>query len=81
VDRAILRRRAGNGDGRPSGCPEALGQRAGDAFKKERIVDREALDAGEFASFGGFKGIDRTFDGKLEDVLGDLGDAIWKDAG
>ncbi len=55
--------------------------RIGKQIKREKIVDREALDAGAFASQGGFRHLDKTFDGKLEQVLGDLGDAMWKDAG
>ncbi len=50
-------------------------------IKVEKVVDREAIDAGAFASQGGFKHLDRTFDGKLEELLGDLRDAVWKDAG
>ena len=50
-------------------------------IKKEKIVDRAALDAGAFATQGGFRHLDKTFDGRLEEVLGDLGDAIWKETG
>ena len=50
-------------------------------IKREKIVDREALDAGAFASQGGFRHLDKTFEGKLEQVLGDLRDAMWKEAG
>jgi type I restriction enzyme, R subunit len=55
----------------------------GKQMKKEKIVDRAALDADAFASQGGFKRIDKLFDGTIEQVLGDLHDAIWnwKDAG
>ncbi len=55
--------------------------RIGKQIKKEKIVDREAMDSGAFATQGGFRHLDKTFDGKLEEVLGDLGDAMWKDAG
>jgi len=50
-------------------------------IKKEKIVDREAIDSGAFASQGGFRHLDKTFDGQLEQVLGDLGDAMWKETG
>lgn len=50
-------------------------------IKRERLVDREAIDSGAFAAQSGFRHLDKTFDGKLAEVLGDLGDAMWKDAG
>ncbi len=56
-------------------------ERIGKQIKHDKIVDKEALDAGAFASSGGFTKIDKTFDGHLADVLGDLGEALWKDAG
>jgi type I restriction enzyme R subunit len=50
-------------------------------LKVETIVDRAALDRGEFKHQGGFKRLDRIFDGKLEEVLGELVDEVWRDAG
>ena len=50
-------------------------------IKKEKVVDREALDSGAFASVGGFRHLDKTFEGRLEEVLGDLRDAMWKETG
>lgn len=47
-------------------------------MKRETIVDREALDAGVFkAEGGGFKRIDKIFDGQLEAILLELNDALW----
>ena len=40
--------------------------RIGKQIKKEKIVDREAMDSGAFASQGGFRHIDKTFEGKLD---------------
>ncbi|MBI4951778.1 MAG: type I restriction-modification system endonuclease [Myxococcales bacterium] len=51
--------------------------RFGKQIKLEKVVDREALDQGAFAAQGGFKRFDKTFDGKLEELLGDLRDAMW----
>ena len=48
-------------------------------LKVETIVDREALDRGQFAAQGGFTRIDKSFDGKLEAVLGELADEVWRD--
>lgn len=47
----------------------------------EKVVDREAFDHEPFKAGGGFARIDRAFDGKLEAVLGDLGEAIWGEVG
>lgn len=48
-------------------------------MKAETIVDRAALDAGEFARRGGFRRLDRLFEGRLAQVLGDLHEAAWDD--
>ena len=45
----------------------------------DTIVDREALDRGQFGAQGGFTRIDKSFDGKLETVLGELADEVWRD--
>lgn len=55
--------------------------RIGKQLKKEVIVDREALDRGRFRKDGGFSTLNKVFDGKLEQVLGDLNEEVWKDAG
>ncbi len=48
-------------------------------LKKEVIVDRQALDQGEFAAQGGFQLINKKLDGQLEKVLAHFQDAIWDD--
>lgn len=53
-------------------------ERIGKQLKLETVVDREALDQGAFQRDGGFKKIDKVFDGALEDVLSDLRGEIWK---
>jgi type I restriction enzyme, R subunit len=51
-------------------------------IKVEAIVDRTALDRGEFkSSAGGFTRLNKIFDGKLEALLGELADEVWRDAG
>jgi type I restriction enzyme R subunit len=51
-------------------------------MKAETIVDRPALDQGQFKRKGGFDRINtRTFDGQLETILGDLHEAVWQDVG
>ncbi|HSN99299.1 MAG TPA: type I restriction-modification system endonuclease, partial [Candidatus Nanopelagicales bacterium] len=56
-------------------------QRIAKQIKIERVVDRDALDRGAFQARGGFRHIDKAFDGNLEVVLGDLRELIWQDAG
>jgi len=54
-------------------------ERIGKQLKKEVIVDRAAFDQGRFQDLGGFDGVNRTFDGKLGELLGDLQEEIWRD--
>lgn len=49
--------------------------------KLETVVDRASLDAGQFKTDGGFARLNKVFDGKLESLLGELADEVWKDAG
>jgi type I restriction enzyme, R subunit len=57
-------------------------RRIGAQLEKEKIVDRQAIDEGEaFRSHGGFKSLDKVFGGGLEQILGDLREEIWRDAG
>jgi type I restriction enzyme R subunit len=50
-------------------------------LKDETIVDRPALDAGQFRNEGGFTRLNKIFEGTLESLLGELADEVWKDAG
>lgn len=51
-------------------------------IKVEAVVDRLALDRGEFkAQAGGFTRLNKVFDGKLEQLIGELADEVWRDAG
>jgi type I restriction enzyme R subunit len=49
--------------------------------KLETVVDRASFETGQFKSDGGFFRLNKVFDGKLESVLGELADEVWKDAG
>lgn len=49
-------------------------------LRAETVVDRDALNRGVFRQHGGFKRLNRVFDGRLEVVLGDIQDELWKDA-
>jgi type I restriction enzyme R subunit len=55
--------------------------RIGKQLKVEEVVDREAFDRGQFKDDGGFARIDKDFEGRLDEVLGDLREAIWERAG
>ncbi len=51
-------------------------------MKKEVVIDRETLDQGEFRQQGGgFARLNRVFDGRLEAVLAEIGEAMWERAG
>jgi len=55
-------------------------RRIGEQLEKEIVVDREALDQEPFKGQGGFRVIDRTFDGRLEAILADLREEVWRTA-
>ena len=52
-------------------------ERIGKQLKQETIVDREALDAGQFKEMGGFIRLNKVFKGELETILRDIADAMW----
>ena len=45
------------------------------------MVDQEAFERGQFKDDGGFARIDKDFEGRLGEVLGDLREAIWERVG
>ena len=51
--------------------------RIGEQIIKEVVVDREALEQGNFQRDGGFKRLNRDFDGQLEQILGDINEEMW----
>jgi type I restriction enzyme, R subunit len=53
-------------------------ERIGKQLREEVVVDREALDRGQFAAQGGFARLDRVFEGRLDVILGDINERIWK---
>jgi type I restriction enzyme R subunit len=55
--------------------------RIGKQLKVEEVVDRDAMDRGQFKDDGGADRADKAFEGRLEEVLGDLREAIWERAG
>ena len=55
-------------------------ERIGKQLKKEYIVDRDAFEQGAFKEQGGFKRINKIFDGKLEAILSDIKESLWQKA-
>lgn len=56
-------------------------ERIGKQLLRETIVDRAAIDEGEFKQHGGFNRLNKVFGGTLEQLLGDIQDELWRDAG
>ena len=55
-------------------------ERIGLQLEQETIVDREALDTGQFKELGGFKRLNKVFKGELESILRDIADIMWQAA-
>ena len=54
--------------------------RIGEQLEKEIVVDRESLDEEPFKADGGFRVLNKRFDGRLEAVLADLSEEVWRTA-
>ncbi|MXP63917.1 type I restriction-modification system endonuclease [Roseomonas sp. M0104] len=56
-------------------------RRLSEEIERETVVDREALDTGQFrVDVGGYEGLNRRFGGRLGEILGDLNEEIWRQA-
>jgi type I restriction enzyme R subunit len=53
----------------------------GKQLKKERVLDRQSFDEGQFASDGGYARWNKKFDGKLETLLREIADEMWMSTG
>ena len=56
-------------------------ERIAKQVRHETVVDREALEMGQFKADGGFTRLNKVFDGKLEALLGELAEEVWRDVG
>lgn len=56
-------------------------ERIAQQLEHETLVDRASLDREPFQAHGGFKRLNKVFDGQLETLLGDLNEALWSEAG
>ena len=52
-------------------------ERIGKQFKENTLVDRESIDEGQFKEYGGYDRLNKVFDGKLGQLLGEITDQIW----
>lgn len=55
-------------------------ERIGALVKEMGVADPALLDEGIFAQNGGTKRLNKVFDGKLADLLGDINEEAWKPA-
>lgn len=55
-------------------------RRIGQVLRQEVVLDRASFDSdgSAFRSHGGFARLDKVFDGKLETLLGDLAEEVWR---
>ena len=54
-------------------------ERIGKAVEQVGVADRTALDEGQFAAtMGGFIRLNRVFDGRLDAILGDINEELWR---
>ncbi len=53
-------------------------ERIAKQLEQEVVVDREALDAGQFKEMGGYNRLNKVFQGELEQILHDIADAMWQ---
>lgn len=53
----------------------------GRQLKREIVVDRKSLDLDPFRSEGGARYVDRVFEGRTDEVLAALAEAVWEDVG
>jgi len=56
-------------------------KRIAEQLEREVVVDREALDQEPFKNDGGFKRLNRIFDGQLEALLQDVNEELWRRSG
>lgn len=53
-------------------------RRIAEQITKEVVLDRDSIDEGNFAAHGGFSRLNKVFDGKLEAILHDFNEELWK---
>jgi len=56
-------------------------ERIAEQVEREIVVDREAFDHDPFDAHGGFRRLNRVFDGTLEAVVSDINEELWSKTG
>lgn len=52
--------------------------RIAEQVEREIVVDREAFDREPFEAHGGFRRLNKVFDGKLENLISDINEELWR---
>jgi type I restriction enzyme R subunit len=55
-------------------------ERIGKQLEQEVVVDREAIDSGQFRAMSGYQRLNVIFQGQLDDILRDIAEAMWQPA-
>lgn len=67
---------------RPWNGPQRMWlERIGKGVREKLLADVAMIDEPPFDAHGGFKQINKRFDGRLEAILGEINEALWKDVG
>ena len=53
-------------------------KRIAEQIEREIVVDRQSLDQEPFQAHGGYRRLNKVFDGQLEAVLSDFNEALWR---
>jgi len=53
-------------------------RRIAEQIAKEIVLDRDSIDEGTFGANGGFNRLKKVFDGKLEAIVHDFNEELWK---
>ncbi|MBI5930401.1 MAG: type I restriction-modification system endonuclease [Chloroflexi bacterium] len=55
-------------------------ERIAEQIQREIVVDRESMENEPFQSHGGFRRLNKVFDGHLETVLSDFNEELWRES-
>ena len=55
-------------------------KRIAEQIEREAVVDRESFDRDPFEAHGGFKRLNKVFEGKLESIISDINEELWSKA-
>jgi type I restriction enzyme R subunit len=55
-------------------------ERIGKQLEQEVVVDREAIDSGQFKAMGGYQRLNVIFQGQLDGILRDIAETMWQPA-